>query len=510
MTVPAVQVGLPLTQQDVLDVAFSRRGAALPDEARARVAAGRAYAEELLAEGAVVYGVTTGFGRFATTRVSAQDAEALQRNLLRSHAVGVGGPLPEELVRAMLLLRALSLARGASGVRPELIDALLAFLERGVVPEVPAKGSVGASGDLAPLAHMALPLIGEGFAYVGGERLTGAEALARAGLRPLTLAAKEGLALINGTQYMAAHLVLALHRARAVADTADVAAAMTVEALMGSHRPFAEAVTRLRPHPGARLVARRMRALLAGSEIEPAHADCGRVQDAYSLRAVPQVHGATRDALAHVSSVLDVELNAVTDNPLVLAGEREVVSAGNFHGQPLALAADYAAIAVAELASVSERRVEQLVNPALSGLPAFLTRRGGLNSGLMVAQYTAAALVSENKVLAHPASVDSIPTSANQEDHVSMGAHAARKLLEVVDNAATVVAVELMAAAQALDMRAPLRPGAGAAGAHARVRALVAPLEEDRFLAPDLAALKVAVLDGSVAAAAAAAAGLDV
>src|SRR5690606_13596552 len=418
----------------------------------------------------------------------------------------VGGPLPEELVRAVLLLRAHSLALGASGVRPELIDALLAFLERGVVPEVPAKGSVGASGDLAPLAHMALPLIGEGFAYVGGERLTGAEALARAGLRPLTLAAKEGLALINGTQYMAAHLVLALHRARAVADTADVAAAMTVEALMGSHRPFAEAVTRLRPHPGARLVARRMRALLAGSEIEPAHADCGRVQDAYSLRAVPQVHGATRDALARVSSVPDVALNAVTDNPLVLAGEREVVSAGSLHGQPLALAADYAAIAVAELASVSERRVEQLVNPALSGLPAFLTRRGGLNSGLMVAQYTAAALVSENKVLAHPASVDSIPTSANQEDHVSMGAHAARKLLEVVDNAATVVAVELMAAAQALDMRAPLRPGAGAAGAHARVRALVAPLEEDRFLAPDLSALRVAVLDGSVAAAAAAAA----
>ncbi len=508
MTAPAVAIGLPLAQRDVLDVAFGRRPATLPAKARARVAAGRAYVEELLAAEAVVYGVTTGFGRFATTRVSAADAEALQRNLLRSHAVGVGQPLAPELVRAMLLLRAHSLALGASGVRPELIEALLALLDRGVVPEVPAKGSVGASGDLAPLAHMALPLIGEGFAYVAGERLPGAAALERAGLRPLTLQAKEGLALINGTQYMAAHLLLGLHRARAVADAADVAAAMTVEALMGSHRPFSATVTRLRPHPGAGLVAARMRALLAGSEIEPAHADCGRVQDAYSLRAVPQVHGATRDALAHVSAVLDVELNAVTDNPLVLPDEREVVSAGNFHGQPLALVADYAAIAVAELASVSERRVEQLVNPALSGLPAFLTREGGLNSGLMVAQYTAAALVSENKVLAHPASVDTIPTSANQEDHVSMGAHAARKLLEVVDNAATVVAVELMAAAQALDLRAPLRPGVGAAAAHARVRELVPPLEGDRFLAPDVAALKAAVLDGSVAAAAAVAAGL--
>jgi histidine ammonia-lyase len=315
----AVAIGLPLTRDDVLDVALGRRGATLPDGARRRVAAGRAYVEELLAGDEVVYGVTTGFGRFATTRVSAADAEALQRNLLRSHAVGVGEPLAAELVRAMLLLRAHSLALGASGVRPELIDALLALLERGVVPEVPAKGSVGASGDLAPLAHMALPLIGEGFASVGGERLPGAEALARAGLRPLTLAAKEGLALINGTQYMAAHLLMGLHRAHAVADAADVAAAMTVEALMGSHRPFAASVTRLRPHPGARLVAERMRALLAGSEIAPAHADCGRVQDAYSLRAVPQVHGAARDALAHAAAVLDVEVNAVTDNPLVLA-----------------------------------------------------------------------------------------------------------------------------------------------------------------------------------------------
>ncbi len=486
----------------MLAVATGRRGALLTPAARERVARGRRYVEELLDDGEVVYGVNTGFGKFAQERIDAGDVRELQRNLLRSHAVGVGAPLAPELVRAMVLLRAHSLAFGASGVRPELVDALLALLERGVVPEVPAKGSVGASGDLAPLAHMALPLIGEGYAYVGGERLPGAEALTAAGLAPVDLGAKEGLALINGTQYMVAHLLLGLAAAEAVADAADVAAAMTVEGLMGSHRPFSEAVVRLRPHAGARLVAERMRALLAGSEVAPSHADCGRVQDAYSLRAVPQVHGASRDALAHAAAVVDVELNAVTDNPLVLPDEREVISAGNFHGQPLALVADYAAIAVAELASVSERRVEQLVNPALSGLPAFLTREGGLNSGFMVAQYTAAALVSENKVLAHPASVDSIPTSANQEDHVSMGAHAARKLVEVVDNAAAVVAIELMVAAQALDLRSPLRPGLGARAAHAAVRARVAPLGADRYLAGDVAELKAAVLDGSVSRAA--------
>ncbi len=506
MSAAALAIGGPLTRADVLDVAHGRRAAVLAPDARERVASGRAYVDELVAAGEVVYGVTTGFGKFATTTIAPQDVVALQRNLLRSHAVGVGEPLAPELVRAMLLLRAHSLALGASGVRPELIAALLDLLRTGVVPEVPAKGSVGASGDLAPLAHMALPLIGEGFATLEGERMPGAEALRRAGLAPLELAAKEGLALINGTQFMAAHLTFALARAERVADAADVAAAMTVEGLMGSHRPFAEAVTRLRPHAGAERVARRMRALLAGSGIAPSHAECGRVQDAYSLRAVPQVHGASRDALAHAESVLDVELSSVTDNPLVLPDERAVLSAGNFHGQPLALVADYAAIAVAELASVSERRIEQLVNPALSGLPAFLTPRGGLNSGYMVAQYTAAALVSENKVLAHPASVDSIPTSANQEDHVSMGAHAARKLLEVVDNAATVVAVELMVAAQALDLRLPLTPGRGAAAAHAFVRELVAPLVGDRTMSGDVESLRLAVLDGSLEAAVGAAA----
>lgn len=509
MSTGALDVGKPLTRADVIAVAEGRRDARMPADVRERVAKSRAYVDELVAAGEVVYGVTTGFGKFATTSIPPEDVVALQRNLLRSHAVGVGEPLAADLVRAMLLLRAHSLAHGASGVRPELIDLLLDVLRAGVVPEVPAKGSVGASGDLAPLAHMALPLLGEGFARVDGELMSGAAALERVGLSPLELAAKEGLALINGTQYMAAHLVFALHRAELVADAADVAAAMSVEGLMGSHKPFDEAVVRLRPHPGARLVAERMRALLRGSRIEPSHADCGRVQDAYSLRAVPQVHGATRDALAHAAAVVDVELASVTDNPLVLADERAVLSAGNFHGQPLALIADFAAIAVAELASISERRVEQLVNPALSGLPAFLTSRGGLNSGFMVAQYTAAALVSENKVLSHPASVDSIPTSANQEDHVSMGAHAARKLLEVVDNTATVVAIESIVAAQALDLRLPLRPGAGAAAAHELVRGMVAPLEGDRSLSVDVETLKQAVLDGSLGATARAVLGGD-
>ena len=501
------EVGDELTLALLQRVVDGELEAALGDAARARVTANRDYVERLVDAGETVYGVTTGFGRFATTRIDADDVTQLQHNLLRSHAVGVGPALPAATVRAMLLLRAQSLALGASGVRPQLIDGLLALLNRGVVPQVPAKGSVGASGDLAPLAHMALPLIGEGRAAVNGEVLDGTAALAAVGLEPLDLRAKEGLALINGTQLMTAQLASAVVLGERVLRTADVAAAMSVEALMGSHKPFHESVARLRPHPGAVLVSGNLRRLLADSQINLSHADCGRVQDSYSLRATPQVHGASRDALAHVRSVLEVELGSVTDNPLILSDSEEVISAGNFHGQPLALAADYGAIGLAEIANISERRVEQLVNPALSGLPAFLTERGGLNSGLMVAQYTAAALVSENKVLAHPASVDSIPTSANQEDHVSMGTHATRKLLEVVDNAATVLAIEVMAAAQALDLRAPLAPSRGVAAVHRRVREAVAHLAGDRYLASDVDALKALVVDGSLVAAAADAVG---
>ena len=496
-----------LTLGDVRAVMAGEHRVTLAAAARRRVAANRAYVETLVAEGRTVYGVTTGFGRFATTTIPTSDVEELQHNLLRSHAIGVGAPVSRDVVRAMLLLRAQSLALGASGVRPELIDALLAMLNADVVPVVPCQGSVGASGDLAPLAHLALPLIGEGEAEYRGVVLDGATALARAGLAPIALAAKEGLALINGTQLMAAYLVSAVARAEALQRIADIAAAMSIEGLMGSHKPFHPAVTRLRPHAGAIVVTGNMRLLLAGSEIVESHADCGRVQDSYSLRAVPQVHGASRDALAHARSVVEVELRSVTDNPLILADDDEVVSAGNFHGQPLALVADYAAIAMAELASISERRIEQLVNPALSGLPAFLTPRGGLNSGLMVAQYTAAALVSENKVLAHPASVDSIPTSANQEDHVSMGAWASRKLHSVLDNLAYVLAIELLAGAQAIDFRAPLKPSVGVAAAHTHVRTLVAELTVDRYLKPELDALHASVVDGSLLAAVEAATG---
>ncbi len=509
MTPAPFALGSELTLEAVERVARSGGGVTLPPETRERLARNRAYVEELLERGDTVYGVTTGFGRFAATRIAADDVLALQRNLLLSHAVGVGEPLPTEIVRAMLLLRAQSLALGASGVRPEVVELLAALLERGVHPVVPSQGSVGASGDLAPLAHMALVLIGEGEAEVGGQRMSGRAALAGVGLAPLELAAKEGLALINGTQLMTAHLALGLLDAERLARLADVAAATTVEALLGSHAPFDAEVTRLRPHAGAVTVAANMRALLADSEVVLSHADCDRVQDPYSLRGVPQIHGASRGALAHARAVVEVELRSVTDNPLVVTdgteGGARVISAGNFHGQPLALAADYAAIALAELGNVSERRIEQLVNPALSGLPGFLTEHGGLNSGLMVAQYTAAALVSENKVLAHPASVDSIPTSANQEDHVSMGAHAARKLLAVLRNVRYVLAVELMAGAQGIDFRAPLRPGRGVAAAQARLRELVPHLGADRYLKPDLEAVHAAVLDGSLLRAVAAA-----
>jgi histidine ammonia-lyase len=502
-----IELDVGLTLADVNAVMAGERDVRLSSSARQRVAANRAYVEALVDQGRSVYGVTTGFGRFATTAIPRDKVEELQHNLLRSHAVGVGEPVEADRVRAMLLLRAQSLAVGASGVRPELIDALLALLNADLVPVVPSKGSVGASGDLAPLAHLALPLIGEGEAAFEGTVLDGATALARAGLTPIALAAKEGLALINGTQFMAANLVSAIARAERLMRVADVAAAMSVEGLLGSHKPFHEAVARLRPHAGAVLVAGNLRGLLAGSEIVESHADCGRVQDAYSLRAVPQVHGASRDALAHVRTIVEVELRSVTDNPLILAEADEVVSAGNFHGQPLALVADYAAIAMAELANISERRIEQLVNPALSGLPAFLTPHGGLNSGLMVAQYTAAALVSENKVLAHPASVDSIPTSANQEDHVSMGAHASRKLHTVLDNLAYVLSIELLAGAQAIDFRAPLKPARGVTAAHAHVRTLVAELAGDRYLKPDIEALHGAVAGGSLLAAVEAATG---
>lgn len=480
------QLNQELSLPTLIDIVRHRASVSLHPAALARVMQGRQYVEQLVADQQVVYGVTTGFGKFATVRIAPHEVQELQRNLLLSHAIGVGEPFPTEVVRGMMLLRAQSLAQGYSGVRPLVIQRLLDWLNRGIHPIVPSQGSVGASGDLAPLSHMCLPLIGEGEVEYQGQVAPARQLLAGLGLGPLQLEAKEGLALVNGTQAMASLLALLVWDAQILLKTADIAAAMSVEALKGSHRPFDPAVTRLRPHPGAVIVAQNMARLLHDSAIQRSHIHCDKVQDAYSLRAAPQVHGASRDALAHVQAVVECELNSVTDNPLIVWDEEKVISAGNFHGQPLALAADYLSIALAEIANISERRIEQMLNPALSGLPAFLAEQGGLHSGLMISQYTAAALVSENKVLAHPASVDSIPTSANQEDHVSMGAHACRKARLIFENVIMVIALELLSAAQALDFHAPLQPGQGVHHAHAAIRRETEHLDRDRYLRPDL------------------------
>jgi histidine ammonia-lyase len=507
-----VALAAPWTLDDLWDLALGEARLSFPDTARAAVAASRAFVDRLAASGADapnVYGVNTGFGALAETRIAPDDVRALQRNLIRSHACGVGLDLPRPAVRAMIALRAQVLALGHSGVRPEVVELLVNLLDHDVCPRIPAQGSVGASGDLAPLAHLALVLIGEGEADVGGVRLPGADALAKAGLHPVVLEAKEGLALINGTQLMIAIGGLATVQAERLCTIADITGAMSLEALQGTGRPFDPRIERVRPHPGQAETAGNLRKLLAGSEIAESHRDCKKVQDPYSLRCMPQVHGATRDALRFVRTTLERELVAATDNPLIFVddhGDAEVLSGGNFHGQPLALALDLAAIATSELASISERRLEQLVNPAMSsGLPPFLAPRTGLDSGFMMAQVTASALVSENKVLSHPASVDSIPSSAGKEDHVSMGSIGARKLQEVVRHVRDVLAIEAMVAAQGLDLRLPLAPGVGVRAAHAAVRAHVPTLSEDRPLHLDMATCARLIDDGTLAGAARAA-----
>ena len=448
------------------------------------------------------YGVNTGFGRFVSRSIPEELTEELQLRLLRSHACGVGDAYPDAVVRAAMLLRANALAKGNSGARVETVELLLECLNRGVLPQVPARGSVGASGDLAPLAHLALPLVGEGQAWFQGELLDGGVALDRAGLRPVRLVAKEGLSLINGTQFMAAQGALALVRARRLAHAADCACALSLEALQGSRNSFIPQVHELRPLRGQLAAARNILRLLDGSAVIEAHRWCDKVQDAYSLRCAPQVHGASRDLLDYVEYTVTTELNAATDNPLVLVEDGMLVSAGNFHGQPLAFALDALAMAVSELANISERRVERLVNPNLSdGLPAFLTSDGGLNSGFMITQYVAASLVSENKVLCHPASVDSIPTSAGQEDHVSMGNASGLKAWQVVANSERALAIELLAAAQAIEFLAPLEPGHGARAAHDLVRSLSPRLRDDRPLGPDIEAVADAIRDGALVAA---------
>jgi histidine ammonia-lyase len=461
--------------------------------ARARVARAREFVDRNFAEGKTIYGVTTGFGRLANVSIAPEDAAQLQLNLVRSHAAGTGPPLERRIVRAAAVLRANALSSGHSGIKPETLDLILAMLERDVTPVVPSQGSVGASGDLAPLAHMALALIGEGESYYRGEPLPSRVALERAGLQPIVLGAKEGLALVNGTQFMTAIAALGVLRAERLAAVADVIAAISLEAYLGSERVFDKRLNDLRPHPGQERVAANLRALLEGSQIVASHAECDRVQDPYSFRCIPVVHGAARDAIGYVRNVTEIEANSVTDNPLVFPEDGDFVSGGNFHGEPIALAIDVLKIAICALASISERRLYLLLNAEDRGLPLFLAHRAGLQSGLMIVQYTAAALVNENKGRAWPSSVDSIPTSAGQEDHVSMGMTSANDLLRVLDNVEGALACELLGAIAAADFRRPLQAGRGSEAAYRVARDAIAPQIEDRPPAPDIARARVLI-----------------
>jgi len=482
--------GSHLQLEDFRSIVDGGEACALSDAARERVQAAREVIKEVTSHGdstAAVYGVNTGFGDLSKVRIAADQTRLLQERLVRSHAAGVGEPLPDRVVRGMLLLRANTLAQGHSGVRPGLIDLLLEMLSRDVLPVVPSRGSVGASGDLAPLAHLALPVIGRGKARFEGEEVAGDEAMRRADLEPLILEPKEGLSLINGTQAMTSLLVIAAIESRRIFRIADAVGALSTDALLGCDTPFDSRLHELRPHPGQKASAANLWRLMQGSELRDSHRHGdSRVQDPYSIRCMPQVHGAARDVLTDVEGRLAIEMNAVTDNPVVFVEEGEILAGGNFHGEPMAMAADFLAIAVAEIGSISERRIDKLTDPVFSGLPAFLTENPGLNSGFMLAQVTAAALVSENKGLAHPASVDSIPTSAEKEDHVSMGMWAALKLQQVIANVYSVLAIEFLAAAQGVDLRRPLRSSAALERLHAAIRERVEKWGDDRELAPDV------------------------
>ncbi|GAC1444593.1 MAG: histidine ammonia-lyase [Chloroflexota bacterium] len=465
--------------------------------------ASRELVERVTRDGRVVYGVTTGFGKFADRTIPGEALATLQRNLIMSHSVGVGTPLPHDVVRAMMVLRITSLAHGLSGIRTSTVQTLVDMLNTGVVPVVPSKGSVGASGDLAPLAHLALVLIGEGEAFWDGKRISGSECLRLTGIPAVQLSAKEGLALINGTQLMTAFGTLLCNDANNLLKVADIAGALTLEAIRGTNQAFDARVHEARPHPGQIEAAMHLRTLTECSQIMASHRhDAHRVQDTYSLRCMPQVHGAARDALRYVSGVVEIEINSVTDNPLIFPDDNDVISCGNFHGEPLAIALDVAAIALAELANISERRIEAMLDPHFSELPPFLTMHGGVDSGYMVSQYTAAALVSENKVLAHPASVDSIPTSANQEDHVSMGATSALKAEQVLRNVESVLTIEPLCAAEGLDYRRPLRSSPALEAVHSVIRSEVSHLDGDRPLYPDIERVTRMVSNGRIAAAA--------
>jgi histidine ammonia-lyase len=494
--------GHSLTIEDIVRVARNGYGVALDPSARAFVPRGSSMVEKWADAGETIYGITTGFGDLASTSISPELSEKLQENLLKSHSCGVGEPFPEEIVRAAMLLRINTLTRGYSGIRLKTLDQMVAYLNEGIHPVIPSQGSVGSSGDLCPLSHLAITLLGLGEVFYRGRRVPTLRALKEAGLKPLDgLGPKEGLALNNGTAMTTAVSALSLYDALELAKAVDVAAALSLEALHGVPDAFDPRIHELRPHIGQKLVASNIRRLIEGSEIVEAYRD-KRVQDAYSLRCIPQVHGASRDAMDFVRQKIEIEINSVTDNPLIFPAEGEVLSGGNFHAQPIALAMDFLGIAVAELADISERRVARLVDHKLSGLPRFLIKNSGLNSGLMIPQYTCAALVSENKVLAHPASVDSIPTSANQEDHVSMGAYAARKARTIVENAQKVAAIEFLVAAQALDFSAPLKPGKGTGAAYRRIRDEVPFLEEDVILYPLIDVVLKLLCSGEVVASA--------
>lgn len=482
---PITLDGGPLTPQQVVDVALNRFSVVAGDGLAERMHPARALVDRAVESGETIYGITTGFGALATTHIGRDDSETLQYNLIRSHATGVGPPMPDEVVRAMLLLRARTLAQGHSGVRPVVVERLLDLLNRNILPVVPGQGSVGASGDLAPFAHLALPLIGEGQVRIDGKIHKAGEV----GLERLQLKTKEGLALLNGTEGMTAMGVLGLHAARTLVSAADMACALSVEALMGSSRPFRPEVHALRPHPGQIRSAASIDEMIAGSEIGSSHADDfdHAVQDAYSLRCAPQVHGAVTDTLDHMESVLTTELGSVVDNPIVFPETGEVISGGNFHGQPLAFVLDFAAIAACELASISERRTDRILDPVRSaGLPAFLASKPGLNSGYMISQYVQAALVAENKVFAHPASIESIPTSGSQEDHVSMGWGAGKKLFPILDNVRRVLSIEILCAVQGIEYRSPLQPGNGTRRIVEMIREAVPPLTEDRSLSEEI------------------------
>ncbi|MEE6250158.1 MAG: histidine ammonia-lyase [Bdellovibrionota bacterium] len=491
--------GKDLDLQQVWNVAMREEKVELGDLAKEKVKESRDYIESRLKSGEAIYGVNTGFGAFSSVRISDEEIEELQFNLIRSHCAGVGDPFTKEESRAIMLLRANALATGHSGIRLCVIEKILEFLNNDIIPVIPQQGSVGASGDLAPLSHLALALIGEGEVWQDDKAVEVADVLKDKNIEPLVLKAKEGLSLINGCQVMTAVGLLNVYKSRDLAWLVDIVGAATLESLMGSRSAFDPLIPATRRHPGEAKTARNLLKILGdSSEISESHRDCGRVQDAYSLRCMPAVHGAAKDAIGRTLETLEIEANSSTDNPLVFPKEGKILSCGNFHGEPVAFALDYLCIAMAAMTSISECRIEKLINPAMSGLPAFLAPKGGLNSGMMIVQVAAAALVSENKILSHPASVDSIPTSADKEDHVSMGTIAARKLGNIVKNAQAVCAMEILCACQALDLVKPLKPTAGVKALYDAVREKVPFAETDRIFAKDVEVIKEMIKDGTL------------